>query len=121
MTFEHLNNYVKLTGNIGHEIEVLEKDDAQFTFFSLATQDYYKDTEGDYLPLETNWHKIAVFSPQVLARVKDLKKGTRVAVTGMLVYEPFKVLLEDGREVTKYATSVKAIHIEQAPLVAKKK
>lgn len=121
MTYDNLNNYVKLTGNIGHEIEVMEKDDMEFTFFSLATRDSYRDEQGEFHQLEEVWHQIAVFSPHVLARVKQFKKGTRISVSGKISYQPFQAVLEDGRTVTKNAAVINARHVEQAPLVPKSK
>lgn len=112
------NNTVIFTGNMGDEITLIEGENP-FAVFSIATTDSYLDENNQWQQKKTIWHKVLAFNPQVVARLKSLKKGSRIEVTGSLDYKPFPTVLEDGRTVDKYEAAIFAGKVEQKPLVKK--
>lgn len=114
-----INNTVTLIGNIGREADIIKTENTTFAAVSIATTDSYKDENDQWQELETVWHNVIAFSPVLVEVLKNLKKGTRIEVTGSLSYRPYQVML-DGKEITKKEASVIARKIEQAPLVKKK-
>lgn len=115
------NNTVTLTGNMGSEARIIETEENRFAAFSLATTDSYKDEAGEWHDKETIWHSILVFNPVVIEVVKNLKKGTRLKITGSLSYRPFEVMNGEGEVITKKEASILAAKVEQAPLVKKQR
>ena len=114
------NNTVILTGNMGSEARIIEQEDGKrFAAFSLATADSYQDENGQWVEKETVWHNLIAFSPQVIEHLKNLKKGTRLKVTGSLSYRPFETQGEDGKAITRKEASIITGKVEQAPLVKK--
>lgn len=114
-----LNNTAILTGNMGAEAKVIEKEGKPFATFSLATTDSYKNEKEEWVQKDTIWHDILIFSPNLIEQVKAFKKGTRLKVTGSISYRPFETSLEDGRTVKKNEASIIAKKIEMAPLAKK--
>ena len=114
-----INNTIKLVGNTGTEIKIIENDGKPFAAFSLATTDSYKDKETEeWKDKETIWHDVIVFNPKLMEQLKAFKKGTRLEVTGSLSYREFKVQ-DEGKVITKKEARVIAHKAEQAPLVKK--
>ena len=113
------NNTAILTGNMGSEAKIIEKEGKPFATFSLATTDSYKNENEEWVQKDSIWHDILVFNPKVIEQVKALKKGSRIEVTGSISYRPFKTTLEDGRTINKNEASIVAGKIELAPLVRK--
>ncbi|MEZ4991931.1 MAG: single-stranded DNA-binding protein [Saprospiraceae bacterium] len=114
-----INNTVKLIGNMGSEVKVIESDGTKFAAVSIATTDSYKDkgTE-EWTDKATIWHSVVAFNSKVIEQLKSFKKGTRLEITGSLSYREFK-LLDQGKEITKREASIIAHKVEQAPLVKK--
>lgn len=112
------NNTVTLTGNMGSEARIIETSGKPFASFSLATTDSYKDDKDQWHQKETIWHNILVFNPKVIEQVKNLKKGSRLEISGSLSYRPFEVPTETGL-ITKNEASIVAYKLEQKPLVKK--
>lgn len=109
------NNTVILTGNIGNEIEKISGS-SEFIAFRLATADRYKDEEaGEWKDKETIWHDVLAFSPKLIERSKELKKGDRVTVTGTLSYKG-RGVVQDGKTFEINEARVVARKIEPAPL-----
>ncbi|MEM9835531.1 MAG: single-stranded DNA-binding protein, partial [Bacteroidota bacterium] len=62
-----IRNTVTLIGNIGQDPEVMHtKDGAPFIKFSLATNDRYRDKDGNQIT-RTEWHNIISFVPSKVA------------------------------------------------------
>ena len=116
-----INNTVKLTGNMGSEVRIIETEENTFASVSLATTDSYKDEEGNWQDKTTLWHNIIAFSPTIIEALKSLKSGTRIEVTGSLSYRPFEVQDGNGKVITKKEASVIVYKVEQAPLAKKSK
>ena len=113
------NNIVNITGNLGSEARIIEGEHKTFASVSIASTDSYQDDGDNWVQKETVWHDLIAFSPKVIANLKNLKKGTRITVTGTLSYRPFEVQIEDGSFVTKMQASIIAFKLELAPLVKK--
>ncbi len=111
-------NTVTLTGNMGSEAKIIETAEKPFATFSLATTGSYKDENDEWQQKETIWHNILVFNPRVIEQVKNLKKGSRLEISGSISYRSFEVQTEVGT-LTKKEASIIAHKAEQKPLVKK--
>lgn len=112
------NNTVTLTGNLGSEARIIEKDGRKFAVFSIATVDSFQDDKGDWQQKSTVWHDLITFSPPVIQQVNSLKKGSRVQITGSLSYRLFPVATDSG--IRKKEAVVIARKLELKPLVKKR-
>jgi single-strand DNA-binding protein len=70
---------VILIGYIGTEPETKTIGNAKVTSFSLATEESYKDKEGEKKS-ETEWHNIEFWGNEKL--IPFLKKGAPVSIVG---------------------------------------
>ena len=114
------NNTVILTGNIGNEARIHERENGKsFATVSIATTDSYQDEHDKWVEKDTIWHDLIIFSPRVASEIQSLKRGTRVKITGSLSYQDFDTTLEDGRIVKKKQASIIVGNLELAPLVKK--
>ena len=79
-----------LIGNLGNdpEIKMLEGGTAVGRF-SLATQDSYKDKNGEWQQ-QTEWHNVVVWRELAERAEKQLKKGSKVYVEGKITYRKYK-------------------------------
>jgi single-strand DNA-binding protein len=97
-----LKNRVTLIGNLGQDPETKTTDNGKkFTHFTLATDDGYKNADGQKVN-ETTWHNIVAWNGIAEIAGKYLKKGRQVAVEGRIVYRTY----EDKKGVTKYITEI---------------
>lgn len=111
-------NSVKLIGNLGSEAKIIEQDGKTFATVSIATTGSYTEDNGKtWHKKETIWHSTIAFNPFVQEKLKKLKTGTRVEITGRLSYRPFKTILEDGLSITKMEATVIMETIDLKPLV----
>jgi single-strand DNA-binding protein len=97
-----LKNKVILVGRLGQNPETKTIDGGKkVTHFTLATDDSYKNAEGQKIS-EATWHNITAWNG--LADIADrfLKKGNQVAVEGRIVYRSY----EDKKGVTKNVTDI---------------
>ena len=97
-----LKNKVTLIGNLGMDPETKTLESGKkVTHFTLATEDSYKNSDGQRIS-ETTWHNIVAWNG--LADIADrfLKKGRQVVVDGRIAYRSY----EDKQGVTKYITEI---------------
>jgi single-strand DNA-binding protein len=97
-----LKNRVILIGRLGQNPETKTIENGKkVTHFTLATDDSYKNSEGQRIS-EATWHNIVAWNG--LADVADrfLKKGREVAVEGRIVYRTY----EDKKGITKNSTEI---------------
>lgn len=97
-----LKNKVILVGRLGQNPETKTiEGNKKVTHFTLATDDSYRNTDGQKIS-EATWHNITAWNG--LADVADrfLKKGVQVAVEGRIVYRSY----EDKKGVTKNLTEI---------------
>jgi single-strand DNA-binding protein len=80
-----INNQVILVGHLGTDPEFkMAKNEQFFVIFSLATQDSWKDKEGNW-QTQTHWHRISVWGQDTASEVFDtIHKGDKVRIEGKL-------------------------------------
>jgi len=116
------NNIVKLTGNLGADPQFFEKEEKKFAVLSIATTERYRNKDSDeWKDREPVWHNVITFKPDVIEKMKSLKKGVRVLVEGSISYRPFETTDENGKTITKRDASIIANNIELAILIKKTK
>jgi single-strand DNA-binding protein len=97
-----LKNRVTLIGNLGQDPETKTTESGKkVANFTLATDDGYKNSEGQKVN-ETTWHNIVAWNGLADIAGKYLKKGRQVAVEGRIVYRSY----EDKKGATKYITEI---------------
>jgi single-strand DNA-binding protein len=93
-------NKVTLIGNLGKDPEVRHLENgAMVASFSLATNETYKDKDGNFQTL-TEWHNIVVWRELAERAEKNLKKGTLVYVEGKISYRKYTDKDNNERYVT---------------------
>ncbi len=91
-------NKVTLIGNLGGDPEIRHLENGTAVGrFSLATNESYKDKDGNWQTL-TEWHNIVVWRELAERAEKQLKKGSPVYVEGKITYR--KYTGQDGVERT---------------------
>lgn len=97
-----LKNRAQLIGHLGQDPELKTIESGKkVARFTLATDDSYKNSEGQKIK-ETTWHNIIAWNGLADLSDKYLKKGSKVAVEGRIVYRTY----EDKKGVTKYITEI---------------
>jgi single-strand DNA-binding protein len=97
-------NKVTLVGHVGQDPEVRKLENGTpVGRFSLATNESYKDANGEMKDL-TEWHNIVVWRNLAEIAEKILKKGSLVYVEGKISYRKFT----DKNGVEKTATDIVA-------------
>ena len=97
-----LKNKVQLIGRLGQNPELKTIDNGKkIVRFTFATDDSYKNSEGQKIK-ETTWHNIVGWNGLADLSGKYLKKGSKVALEGKIVYRTY----EDKTGVTKYITEI---------------
>jgi single-strand DNA-binding protein len=97
-----LKNKVTLIGNLGQDPEIKTIESGKkVTHFTLATDDGYKNSDGQKIS-ETTWHNIVAWNGLADIAGRYLKKGHQVAVEGRIVYRTY----EDKKGSTKNITEI---------------
>jgi len=97
-----LKNRVILIGRLGQNPETRTIENGKkVTHFTLATDDSYKNAEGQRIS-EATWHNITAWNGIADVADRFLKKGRQVAVEGRIVYRSY----EDKKGVTKNITEI---------------
>jgi single-strand DNA-binding protein len=97
-----MKNRVTLIGNLGQDPEIRTIESGKkVAHFSLATEDGYKNNEGQKVK-ETTWHNIIAWNGLADIAGKYLKKGNQVAVEGRITYRSY----EDKKGVSKSVTEI---------------
>ena len=97
-----LKNRVQLIGHLGHDPEIKAIENGKkMARFTLATDDSYKNAEGQKIK-ETTWHNLIAWNGLADLSEKYLKKGSKLAVEGRIVYRTY----EDKKGVTKNITEI---------------
>ena len=77
-------NSMTLIGNLGKDAELKRTPSgAEYTVFTLATNESYKDRNGEWQS-ETEWHYVKVWGRSAERASQQLKKGAKVYVEGKL-------------------------------------
>ena len=97
-----LRNKVQLIGRLGQDPEVLTFDDGgKIAKFSMATDDSYKDKQGQKVE-RTQWHNIIVRGGLVNVVENYVVKGQEIAVEGKLTNRSW----DDKEGNKRYTTEV---------------
>jgi len=103
-----LRNSVLLIGLLGADPEFKTLENGrQMTKFSLATNDFYSNKNGDKIE-NTQWHNIVAWGKTAENMGKLLKKGKKVVIRGKLDYHQYEG--KDG--TTRYFTQIVANEFE---------
>lgn len=98
----NLRNKVQLIGHLGSDPKVKELENGKrVANFSLATNETYKNAEGEKVT-DTQWHNLVAWGSTAKIVETYLKKGKEVACEGKLVTRNY----EDKDGVKKYVTEV---------------
>ena len=81
------NNFVSLIGRVGQQPTRKNFDNGNAVLeFSLATNRYYKDREGNRAQ-ETQWHRVKTFQPKVIDVLERyVNRGDQISIVGNLRY-----------------------------------
>ena len=97
-----LRNKVQLIGNLGNDPEIITLDSGKkLAKFSLATNEYYKDAEGQK-QTKTEWHKLVAWNKTAELVENYLSKGKEIAIEGKLTNHSWDD--KDGNK--RYSTEV---------------
>lgn len=98
----NLKNSVRLIGHVGQKPEVRTTSNGKkIASFSLATNDTYKDANGQKVS-ETMWHSLVAWGKQVDFIEKHLDKGHEIAIEGKLTTRNYV----DKNGVKRYLTEI---------------
>lgn len=100
-----LRNNVQLIGHIGIDPE-LKKTNTDKTYVSIpmaTTERYHRDGEWKS---DTQWHRLVLWENAAERAVKNLKKGSFIAVEGKIRYHTYV----DGQGVTRHSTDIRVFH-----------
>jgi single-strand DNA-binding protein len=102
-----LRNKVQLIGRLGQDPEIITfQDGNKMAKFSMATDDSYKDKEGNKVE-RAYWHNIVVKGGLVKVIEEYVTKGKEVAIEGKLTNRSWDD--KDGQK--RYITEVLASEI----------
>lgn len=81
-----IRNSINLIGHVGQEPEIINgSNGVPFLRFSLATNDYYNDKDGNRVT-RTEWHSVVVFGNRAKMLQPNIHKGSFLAINGSLRY-----------------------------------
>lgn len=85
-----LRNSVRLIGHLGEDPKVRKVDNSRkVANFSVATNEIYKNSEGEKVS-ETTWHRLVAWGQPAEVAEKYLKKGSEIAVDGRLINRSYE-------------------------------
>lgn len=89
-------------GFLGNDPEIKKfGDDKSLARASIATNESYKNKEGEWVS-ETQWHNLVMWGGQAVFAEKSLMKGSEIAIEGRLVNRTYT----DKEGITRYFTEV---------------
>ena len=98
----NLKNKVQLIGNVGQNPETiqLENDKSKLVKFSMATNETYKNAQGEKIT-DTQWHNIIAWGKTAEFVEKHLSKGKHIALEGKLQTSSYETEGGEKRYVTE--------------------
>jgi single-strand DNA-binding protein len=97
-------NRVTLIGNLGKDPEIRRLDNgAVVAQFSLATNENYKDKNGEWQTL-TEWHNVVAWRGLAEQAERNFKKGNTVFIEGKMTTRKYT----DSNNIERYTTEVVA-------------
>ena len=97
-----LRNKVQLIGNLGNDPEIITLDGGKkLAKFSLATNEYYKDADGQK-QTKTDWHNLVAWNKTAEIIENYVTKGKEIANEGKLINRSW----DDKEGNKRYTTEV---------------
>ena len=96
-----LRNNVQLIGNLGNDPEIITLDSGKkLAKFSLATNEYYKDADGQK-QTKTDWHNLVAWNKTAEIIENYVTKGKEIAVEGKLTSRSYETKEGEKRYITE--------------------
>jgi len=96
-----LRNKVQLIGRLGQDPEIINFSDGnKMAKFSLATDDSYKDKNGNKVD-RAYWHNVVVKGGLVNVVENYITKGKEIAVEGKLTNRSYETSSGEKRYITE--------------------
>ena len=96
-----LRNKVQLIGNLGNDPEIITLESGKkLAKFSLATNEYYKDADGQK-QTKTEWHNLIAWNKTAEIIEKYVTKGKEIAIEGKLTNRSYETKEGDKRYITE--------------------
>ena len=96
-----LRNKVQLIGNLGNDPEIITLDSGKkLTKFSLATNEYYKDADGQK-QTKTDWHNLVAWNKTAEIIENYVTKGKEIAIEGKLTSRSYETKEGEKRYITE--------------------
>lgn len=99
-------NEVTLLGSVGKEPMVKNFGERVNVQFSLATNESYKNQDGEWVK-NTTWHNVTVWGKPAEDAASELHKGSTVLVRGKLQQRKW----DDQQGQTHYVTEINAFNV----------
>ncbi len=100
-----LRNKVQLIGNLGNDPEIITLESGQkLAKFSLATNESYKDSDGQK-QTKTDWHNLIAWGKTADIVEKYITKGKEIAIEGKLTNRSYETKEGEKRYVTEVVVS----------------
>lgn len=97
-----LRNKVQLIGNLGTQPEIVTLESGRtLAKFTLATNDYYKNAQGEKVQ-DTQWHNLVAWGKTAEIIEKFVNKGQEIAIEGKLTNRSY----EDKEGIKRFTTEV---------------
>ncbi len=96
-----LRNKVQLIGNLGNDPEIITLDSGKkLAKFSLATNEYYKDADGQK-QTKTDWHNLVAWNKTAEIIENYVTKGKEIAIEGKLTSRSYETKEGEKRYITE--------------------
>ncbi|MGM0635832.1 MAG: single-stranded DNA-binding protein [Bacteroidota bacterium] len=95
-----LRNYVQLLGRLGNDPEIKKMDNGKLAKFSIATNDFYRNKEGEKVT-DTDWHNVVAWGKTADIIEKYATKGKEVLIKGKLTSHSYETKEGEKRYVTE--------------------
>jgi single-strand DNA-binding protein len=100
-----LRNKVQLIGNLGNDPEIITLDGGKkLAKFSLATNEYYKDADGQK-QTKTDWHNLVAWNKTAEIIENYVTKGKEIAIEGKLTNRSWDDKEGNKRYITEVVVS----------------
>lgn len=97
-----LRNKVQLIGHVGNEPEIMNLESGKkLAKFSIATNESYKNSEGEKIT-DTQWHNIIAWGKTAELIENYVPKGKEVGIEGKLTSRSY----EDKEGQKRYITEI---------------
>lgn len=102
-------NKVIIVGTVGRDPEVKTFENGEIVTFSLATNEVYKDKNGNTVE-KVEWHNIVIGIPNMCEIAKKyVKKGDIIYVEGRMSSRQYEKAEFPGAKFTAYEVKVNAL------------